>query len=69
MFHLFITVMSYESGSLECRRLIETKENLIKIMQALDCLNDVEHIKDKLKEIYKEIEEMHDRRRKLENED
>ena len=60
--------MSYESGSLECRRLIETKENLIQIMQALDCLHDVDHIKDKLKEIYKEIEEMHDKRKELENE-
>ena len=61
--------MSYESGSLECRRLVETKENLIQIMQALDCLKDVDHLKDKLKEIYKEIEEMHERRRVLENEE
>ena len=60
--------MSYESGSLECRRLIEAKENLIKIMQALDCLSDIDHIKDKLNDIYKEIEEMHEKRRKLENE-
>ena len=60
--------MSYESGSLECRRLVETKENLIQIMQALDRLKDVDHLKDKLKEIYKEIEEMHDKRRVLENE-
>ena len=61
--------MSYESGSLECRRLVETKENLIQIMQALDCLTDVDHLKDKLKEIYKEIEEMHEKRRVLENEE
>ena len=60
--------MSYESGSLECRRLVETKENLIKIMQSLDCLTNVEHINAKLKEIYKEIEEMHEERKKLENE-
>ncbi len=60
--------MSYESGSLECRRLIETKENLIQIMHALDCLSNVEHLKDKLKDIYKEIDEMHDQRKKLENE-
>ena len=61
--------MSYESGSLECRRLVETKENLIQIMQALDCLKDVDHLKDKFNEIYKEIEEMHEKRRVLENEE
>ena len=58
--------MSYESGSLECRKLVETKENLIKIMQSLDCLTDAEPINIKLKEIYKEIEEMHEARRKIE---
>ncbi|AAQ00233.1 MULTISPECIES: hypothetical protein [Prochlorococcus] len=58
--------MSTESGSLECRRLIEAKENLIKAMQTLDSLKDVEHINIKLKDIYKEIEEMHEERRRLE---
>ena len=58
--------MSYESGSLECRRLVETKEYLLKIMQSLECLNNVDHITIKLKEIYKEIEEMHEERIKLE---
>ena len=61
--------MSYESGSLECRRLIEAKENLIQIMQSLEYIADAEHINIKLKEIYKEIEEMHERRRVLENEE
>ncbi len=58
--------MSYESGSLECRKLVEAKENLIKIMQSLEYLSNTEHINIKLKEIYKEIEEMHEIRRKLE---
>ena len=58
--------MTYESGSLECRRLIETKENLIKIMQSIDCLSNADHINLKLKEIYNEIEEMHQARIKLE---
>ena len=58
--------MSYESGSLECRRLIETKENLIKIMQTMESFENTKHINLKLKEIYKEIEEMHQRRIKLE---
>ena len=60
--------MSYESGSLECRRLIEAKENLLKVMQALDYLHDVDHINTKLKGIFKEIEDMHDKRKILENE-
>ncbi len=58
--------MSYESGSLECRKLVEAKENLIKTMQSLDCLNNAEHLNEKLKEIYKEIEDMHEERRKIE---
>ncbi len=60
--------MSYESGSLECRRLVEAKENLLKAMQALDYLDNTEDINKELKGIYKEIEEMHDERKKLENE-
>ena len=60
--------MSYESGSLECRRLIEAKENLLKVMQALECLDDVSRITIKLKSIYKEIEDMHDQRKIIENE-
>ena len=59
---------SYESGSLECRRLIEAKENLLKVMQALDYLNNIDHINGKLKDIYKEIEVMHDKRKQIENE-
>ena len=58
--------MSYESGSLECRKLIEAKESLIKVMQSLEYLNNVAHLDIKLKEIYKEIEEMHEERRKIE---
>ena len=58
--------MSYESGSLECRKLVEAKESLIKTLQSLDCLTNTEDITVKLKEIYKEIEEMHEERRKLE---
>ena len=36
--------MSYESGSLECRKLIEAKENLIQIMQSLEYLDDADEI-------------------------
>ncbi len=59
--------MSYESGSLECRRLIEAKENLLQLMHALSFLQEIDHINVKLKEIYKEIDEMHEARKKLEN--
>ena len=58
--------MSYESGSLECRRLVESKESLIKIIQALDSLEDLEHIVKNLRSIYKEIDDMHEERKKLE---
>ena len=34
----------YESGSLECRKLIEAKESLIQIMQSLEYLNDANEI-------------------------
>ncbi len=43
--------MSYESGSLECRKLVEAKESLIQIMQSLEYLNDADEINIKLKEI------------------
>ncbi len=61
-----IPTMSYESGSLECRKLIEAKESLIKIMQSLEYLDEAEEMTLKLKEIYKEIEEMHEKRRTIE---
>ncbi len=61
--------MSYESGSLECRKLIEAKESLIKTMQSLEHLPDADAIRKRLKEIYKEIEEMHETRRKIELKD
>ena len=58
--------MSYESGSLECRKLIEAKESLIKAMQALEFLGKSNEITLKLKDIYKEIEVMHDERKAIE---
>tara|TARA_Y100001968_G_scaffold35938_1_gene27540 strand:- start:504 stop:692 length:189 start_codon:yes stop_codon:yes gene_type:complete len=60
--------MSYEAGSRECRNLIESKENLLKIMHSLSTIKNVEHLQNQLKSIYTELEEMHDIRRKVENE-
>ena len=45
-----ISVMPYESGSPECRKLIEAKESLIKVMQSLDCLTNTERLNRKLKD-------------------
>ena len=59
--------MAYEAGSRECRTLIEAKENLIKIMQSLRSIKDLDHIQVQLRDIYNELEEMHEDRRKLEN--
>tara|TARA_Y100001968_G_scaffold311346_1_gene333294 strand:+ start:1084 stop:1272 length:189 start_codon:yes stop_codon:yes gene_type:complete len=60
--------MSNEAGSRECRNLIEAKENLIKIMQSLSSINNTENIQSQLREIYNELEGMHELRRKVENE-
>ena len=55
--------MSYEPGSLECRLLIEAKENLLSAMQSLSNIPDLEKIKSQLLEIYNELEDMHELRR------
>ena len=60
--------MSNEAGSRECRNLIDAKENLIKIMQSLSSINNTQHIQNQLREIYNELEGMHELRRKVENE-
>ena len=58
--------MSYEAGSKECRRIIETKEHLLKTLQSLKYLSNTDHIESKLKAIYDELEKMHDMRKKIE---
>ena len=58
--------MSNEPGSRECRHLIDSKENLIEIMEALSSIENTDHIQKQLKDIYNELEEMHDLRRKVE---
>tara|TARA_Y100001968_G_scaffold311105_1_gene332802 strand:- start:12347 stop:12526 length:180 start_codon:yes stop_codon:yes gene_type:complete len=59
--------MSYEAGSRECRNLIDAKENIIKVMQSLSDLKGLDHIQRQLKEIYKELEELHEIRRSKES--
>ena len=55
--------MSYEAGSTECRGLIEAKESLIKAMNSLSSINNLDHIQKTLRNVYKELEELHESRR------
>ena len=61
--------MSYEAGSTECRGLIEAKESLIKAMNSLSTIKNKDHIQKKLREIYNELEQLHETRRKKESND
>ena len=61
--------MSYEAGSTECRGLIEAKESLIKAMNSLSTIKSQEHIQKRLREIYNELEQLHETRRKKESND
>ena len=55
--------MSYEAGSPECRGLIEAKESLIKAMKSLGAIKDLDHIQKTLREVYNELEQLHESRR------
>tara|TARA_B100000965_G_scaffold406243_1_gene444126 strand:- start:3824 stop:4015 length:192 start_codon:yes stop_codon:yes gene_type:complete len=55
--------MSYEAGSTECRGLIEAKESLIKAMSSLGSIKGLDHIQKSLREIYNELEQLHESRR------
>ena len=55
--------MSYEAGSRQCRGLIEAKESLIKAMNSLSAIKDLDHIQKSLREIYNELEQVHESRR------
>ena len=55
--------MSYEAGSTECRGLIEAKDNLIKAMNSLGAIKNLDHIQKSLREVYNELEKLHESRR------
>tara|TARA_B100000945_G_scaffold226580_1_gene183348 strand:- start:418 stop:612 length:195 start_codon:yes stop_codon:yes gene_type:complete len=59
--------MSYEAGSKECRHLIEAKENLLCAMESLSKINKTEILQKQIKEIYNQLELMHDNRKKIES--
>ena len=61
--------MSYEAGSTECRGLIEAKESLIKAMNSLATIKNQDHIQKRLREIYNELEQLHETRRIKESND
>ena len=61
--------MSYEAGSTECRGLIEAKESLIKAMKSLGAIKDLDHIQIKLRDVYNELEKLHESRRIKESND
>ena len=55
--------MSYEAGSSECRGLIEAKESLIKAMSSLRSIKNLDHTQKALRDIYNELEQLHESRR------
>ena len=59
--------MSYEAGSKECRHLIEAKESLLSAMEALTNISSTDQLQNQIKIIYNELENMHDKRKRIES--
>ena len=59
--------MSSEAGSTQCRGLIEAKESLIKAMNSLSAIDQTDQIQQTLRDIYNQLETLHDSRRKKES--
>ena len=55
--------MSSEAGSTQCRGLIEAKESLINAMNSLGAIENSDHIQKTLRDIYNELEQLHETRR------
>tara|TARA_Y100001968_G_scaffold260119_1_gene247604 strand:- start:1284 stop:1475 length:192 start_codon:yes stop_codon:yes gene_type:complete len=55
--------MSSEAGSTQCRGLIEAKESLIRAMNSLGVIENSDHIKKTLRDVYNELEQLHESRR------
>ena len=58
--------MSYEAGSKECRHLIEAKESLLLAMESLSNISSTDILQIQIKEIYNNLEMLHDKRKKIE---
>ncbi len=61
--------MSYEAGSPQCRGLIEAKESLIRAMNSLGAIENLDHIQKNLRDVYNELEQIHESRRIKESND
>ena len=59
--------MSSEAGSTQCRGLIEAKDSLLKAMNSLGSIENLDHIQKTLRDVYNELEELHESRRKKES--
>ena len=59
--------MSYEAGSKECRHLVEAKDSLLSAMESLSHINYTDKLQIQIKEIYNNLEIMHDNRKKIES--
>ena len=59
--------MSYEAGSKECRHLIDAKESLLSAMASLGNINSTDILQNQIKDIYNILENMHDKRKKIES--
>ena len=55
--------MSSEAGSTQCRGLIEAKDSLLKAMNSLGSIENIDHIQKTLRDVYNELEQMHESRR------
>ncbi|WP_269605228.1 hypothetical protein [Prochlorococcus marinus] len=55
--------MSSEAGSTQCRALIEAKESLLKAMNSLGAIENSDQIQTILRDIYNELEQLHESRR------
>ena len=55
--------MSSEAGSPQCRGLIEAKESLIKAMNSLGTIENLDHVQQTLRDVYNELEKLHESRR------
>ena len=55
--------MSSEAGSTQCRGLIEAKESLLKAMNSLGAVENLDHIQKTLHDVYAELEQLHESRR------
>ncbi len=55
--------MSSEAGSTQCRGLIEAKESLLKAMNSLGSIKNLDHVQQTLRDVYNELEQLHESRR------